>query len=189
MSLVRPAWSAGNGLKALSPWHTRQSSRPSSVCGITGSPPVDVAGSGVDVAGVVGAVGVIGVIEVVVPPQETLSKTSPSVSMPTAYQGIFFFICFLLLDYNTSHLASKGRASCILALLQGAIYSLYSSLTRAVDTFRSYPVKRETRYTPVSLLILHSLSYVLISAPLWMLQGVPWYMLGCGLLYCHPPPR
>jgi len=29
VSLVRPAWSAGNGLTPLSPWHIKQSSRPS----------------------------------------------------------------------------------------------------------------------------------------------------------------
>ena len=37
MSLVLPVWSSGNGLSPPFWWHIKQSSRPSSVCGITGT--------------------------------------------------------------------------------------------------------------------------------------------------------
>ncbi len=90
-------------MTAPSPWHIRQSSRPSSVCGITGGPPV-VVGSAVGVVGVVGAVGAVGVVGVVgfagvvAPPQETVNKPSPSISTPTTtYQASFFFTWFYLL--------------------------------------------------------------------------------------------
>ncbi|MFC1873997.1 hypothetical protein ACFLYX_01710 [Chloroflexota bacterium] len=82
--MVWPAWSAGTGATPDSPWHIKQSSRPSRGCVIAGAVAVGVVG----VVGVVGAVGVDGVVGVAgaVLPQEMANKTSPRTTVTRRHQ-------------------------------------------------------------------------------------------------------
>ncbi len=121
---MRPAWSAGTAGAPPIPvlWQSKQSARPSSVCGIRGGPDTVVAvgfGDGAGVAvGVVAVGGGVGIgvgAGVVVgagagfgagagvvagaapPPQETANSVKPSIASETKYSPRFLFITYLLI--------------------------------------------------------------------------------------------